>query len=372
MDSKKIGNFVKELREDAGLSQTALANKIFVASSVVSRWESGKASISANNLILLSKIFHVSLDELVAGHKFVKEIDNEKKEVLVGVINSNQKSHRFAKKLVHLIIVMAVIFLVYLVYNFYNSIQLYSIHMDTDKYNIQYGMITKTRDRLYFHLDIDYNGDEGNIECVSIYYYDDESRKLIVESSNINSLSFIDYYGYEEYIKFNEFNRVISNLYLEVQFKNDNIENYKLSFDRTYANIDFFLKKNKKLNIDDADGNELENLFEMDEKINKVQSILSNNNDYLKLDYAGLSYEIFKTYNGFDVSFNDNGIEVIFYYREIENKYFSKKVYSDFDEIIDYRINITLNDCIEGECNDFVDDYKVFEQLINIIVSVDT
>ena len=118
MDNKRIGQFIKELREKEGLSQGALAKKVFVASSVVSRWESGVAGVSANNLVLLSEIFHVSLDELVAGHRFIEDNQEEKEEVLLEVLNSHQKKSRYIKRLLHIIVVLLIIFFGYFFYNF--------------------------------------------------------------------------------------------------------------------------------------------------------------------------------------------------------------------------------------------------------------
>ena len=41
MEQKKIGLFLKELRKECGLTQEELAEKFFVSSRSVSRWETG-------------------------------------------------------------------------------------------------------------------------------------------------------------------------------------------------------------------------------------------------------------------------------------------------------------------------------------------
>ncbi len=56
-----------QLRRQKGFSQEALAERIGVSRQAVSKWESGLANPDINNLVLLSEIFEVSLDELIKG-----------------------------------------------------------------------------------------------------------------------------------------------------------------------------------------------------------------------------------------------------------------------------------------------------------------
>lgn len=58
---------LKTLRVRAGLKQTELAEKLGICQSTISMWETGDANPRLDNLILLSKIFHCSLDDLLLG-----------------------------------------------------------------------------------------------------------------------------------------------------------------------------------------------------------------------------------------------------------------------------------------------------------------
>ena len=55
------------LRKHNGLSQEALAEKIGVSRQAISKWERGEASPDTENLLSLSKIYSVSLDDLLGN-----------------------------------------------------------------------------------------------------------------------------------------------------------------------------------------------------------------------------------------------------------------------------------------------------------------
>lgn len=61
----EIANRFQQLRKKQGLSQEELAEKIGVSRQAVSKWERAEASPDTDNLILLSKLYGVSLDELL-------------------------------------------------------------------------------------------------------------------------------------------------------------------------------------------------------------------------------------------------------------------------------------------------------------------
>ncbi len=59
-----LGEKISELRKESGISQEKLAEMVGVSRQAVTKWESGNANPDTENLIKLSGIFGVSLDEL--------------------------------------------------------------------------------------------------------------------------------------------------------------------------------------------------------------------------------------------------------------------------------------------------------------------
>jgi len=75
-----IGLSIMKLRKQEGLTQMELAEKIGVSFQAVSNWERGISCPDIERLAELSRLFHVSLDEITGNHKTVASIDAACKE----------------------------------------------------------------------------------------------------------------------------------------------------------------------------------------------------------------------------------------------------------------------------------------------------
>ena len=58
---------LKKMREEHGLSQAALADRLHVTRQVVSKWENGRAVPGIDILTELSALYGMSLDQLITG-----------------------------------------------------------------------------------------------------------------------------------------------------------------------------------------------------------------------------------------------------------------------------------------------------------------
>lgn len=57
------------LRKENGMSQEFLADKLFVSRKTISQWENGETTPDLDDLINLSLLFNITLDELVFNKK---------------------------------------------------------------------------------------------------------------------------------------------------------------------------------------------------------------------------------------------------------------------------------------------------------------
>ena len=76
----ELGKQIKRYRMEANLSQEELADKVFVSRQTISNWENDKNYPDIKSLVLMSEVFHVSLDILIKGdlERMKKEIDKQK------------------------------------------------------------------------------------------------------------------------------------------------------------------------------------------------------------------------------------------------------------------------------------------------------
>lgn len=62
-----LGEKIKEQRTAHGLSQETLAEAMGVSRQAVTKWEADQSAPSSEKLIILAKLFHISLDELIGN-----------------------------------------------------------------------------------------------------------------------------------------------------------------------------------------------------------------------------------------------------------------------------------------------------------------
>ena len=82
MNQQKIGEFLKHLRNDKGLTQEQLAEHFYVSSRTVSRWETGRNMPDVEMLIELADFYDVEIREIIDGERKSENMDNENKETL--------------------------------------------------------------------------------------------------------------------------------------------------------------------------------------------------------------------------------------------------------------------------------------------------
>jgi len=71
----EIGNQIKKHRTRLKWSQETLAENAYVSRKTISNWENGKSYPDIHSLLILGKLFNISLDELVKGD--VETMNNE-------------------------------------------------------------------------------------------------------------------------------------------------------------------------------------------------------------------------------------------------------------------------------------------------------
>ena len=77
----ELGKQIRMYRQEAQLSQEELADRVYVSRQTISNWENDKSYPDVNSLVLLSEVFHISLDKLIKGDIDVMKEAIKKEEV---------------------------------------------------------------------------------------------------------------------------------------------------------------------------------------------------------------------------------------------------------------------------------------------------
>jgi len=67
MDNQKVGELIRKLRRERGLTQLQLAQMLHVSDKAVSKWERGMGSPEVALLEALSRVFQVDVQNLLSG-----------------------------------------------------------------------------------------------------------------------------------------------------------------------------------------------------------------------------------------------------------------------------------------------------------------
>lgn len=157
-----LGNKIVKLRKREKLSQEILADKIGVTRQTISNWELNITKPDAEHIKKMSKIFNISIDEL---------LDNDIRDIIEKKISNTEKlTNKNTKNIKILIITLYFIILVGLIY----IIMYYSMKKDfTNKYQNIYTCTLLEKDNVY------------NIDTGIFYLYwninDDGTFSVIIE-----------------------------------------------------------------------------------------------------------------------------------------------------------------------------------------------
>lgn len=103
----ELGTQLKAHRARLGLSQEALADRVYVTRQTISNWETGKSYPDIHSLLLLSNVFQVSLDQLIKG-----DVEQMKEEIKKTEIERfNRWGNIFAALLIATIVTAMPLFL---------------------------------------------------------------------------------------------------------------------------------------------------------------------------------------------------------------------------------------------------------------------
>lgn len=95
MQQNTMGNFIAQLRKEAGITQKQLAEKLNVSDKTVSHWERGESAPDISLVPVLADVFGITCDDLIHGKRADKSVSDEKSTMQ----NEDDVISRLEKKL---------------------------------------------------------------------------------------------------------------------------------------------------------------------------------------------------------------------------------------------------------------------------------
>lgn len=190
-----LGKKIAELRKKNNLSQEELAEKVGVARQTISKWEIGDTIPDINQVKIISKIFNISIDELV---------DNDINNVIVEKVSNTEKLAGITIKIlkvfgimlivfITLIFLFVIIFMVDMPRNDYDIVGRTKVSCNLDneeyvyeaEYNKNYQVINSGGDAYIMnHTDIESYEDVNKIVAHIEDYFNDHGGKCTIVNDN--------------------------------------------------------------------------------------------------------------------------------------------------------------------------------------------
>ncbi len=122
----EIGNKINQLRKLSGMTQEQLAEKLNVSRQTISKWESDSTSPDLESIVKISRIFHVSLDDLLKEGEAGVANKNDEQLTLEDLMKINLHNRKMT-----LLLISGLIFIMVSILNFAYVIALQSTTLST-------------------------------------------------------------------------------------------------------------------------------------------------------------------------------------------------------------------------------------------------
>lgn len=127
MNQQKIGNFLKKLRKEKGLTQEQFSEIMNVSNRTVSRWETGSNMPDLDILIDISEYYDVDLREILDGERKSEKMNKELEETVLKVADySNEEKKKLTMRMHVLFIAGTISFTIYLVLFFTDMVNTFT------------------------------------------------------------------------------------------------------------------------------------------------------------------------------------------------------------------------------------------------------
>ncbi len=193
MDANKIGKFIASIRKSRKLTQHEFAKQLCISNKTVSKWEVGAGLPDVGTLLPLADYLGVTVNELLAGEHFDKNIDKFEADKLTKetIDYSNKKSKMSnRKKSIIFIVFLCVMSLFWYFLTSFNSISVYQFTFKSDDFVMTDGfMMTSNMENIFQLNNLQYVGNDEVVEqSIGIELYIDDDDDFILYRGDYGSI----------------------------------------------------------------------------------------------------------------------------------------------------------------------------------------
>jgi len=109
MNQQIIGEALKQLRKNKGITQQQLADMLHTTNRSVSRWETGNNLPDISILIELAEYYEVDLKDILSGEVLKKDMNTLEKDTVLLVADYTNMAKERMKKVLHVLFIISAI-----------------------------------------------------------------------------------------------------------------------------------------------------------------------------------------------------------------------------------------------------------------------
>ncbi len=107
MDQLKIGKFIAECRKNQNLTQSQLAEMLYITDRAVSKWETGRAIPDSSIMLKLCSILKITVNDLLSGE--VVKMDNYNSDIEKNLLTLVKEKQEADKRLLRIEIFIGIL-----------------------------------------------------------------------------------------------------------------------------------------------------------------------------------------------------------------------------------------------------------------------
>lgn len=409
LNKENFAKFLKDLRKANGLTQQKLADKLGVSNRTISKWENEGTIPDYYVIKNICRKFHISPNSIVLENKNFIDYFYSFLSIVKGLFRI------VLKNFLKIIFVIAFVLLLIYFLNNYNTVKIYTLTFDSEDITFKNGMFINNKGRNTLFIN-NINIKDSNIDInnlyLELYVIVNGDKNIIYENSTLDDIFIQELNSYPKELRNDIISAMKKTLYLDITVNDNNgktqkykcrinlvkdFENNKWTYStykvNTTYNYDYQLFLNENL-IDDNDlayepiyknlfnddyrndKNETDSTYAINEsgEGNKLESLGyefdENENLYIKKENERIiTYS--DEFEYLIVKENNANFELNLYYYILKNR-IDFVLYKKSLKVVKFKFNLNRKflDCIEGDCNNYLNEIDYILNEYNSILNV--